>query len=367
MVPNPTQQTQICIVDDNQMAREVIAEQLSLDAYEVRQFVSGVDLLEHIDTYDPDVILMDVMMPQMNGYDVCQLIKQNPEKKHIPIILVTALSSREDMLRGLEFGADEFLTKPVNGSELRARVRTMLRIKQQYDSLQSVMQLREDLAHMLIHDMRNPLTVATLYNNILLKRDQLSGRDKEYASLVRDSLRNLAGFLDEILTVAKMEEGALKLARNWENVNTLIQEVAENHRELAQLHGFQLMLDLPENNPAFSIDAPLFRRVIDNLLSNAFKYAPEQSQVTVKLRYEGVDTAVTQPTLCLQVIDEGPGIAPENYQRIFDKYEVITLKKTGQEQVGLGLAFCKMVVEAHGGQIFASANSPNGAVFTIEL
>ena len=367
MVPNPTQQTQICIVDDNQMAREVIAEQLSLDAYEVRQFVSGVDLLEHIDTYDPDVILMDVMMPQMNGYDVCQIIKQNPEKKHIPIILVTALSSREDMLRGLEFGADEFLTKPVNGSELRARVRTMLRIKQQYDSLQSVMQLREDLAHMLIHDMRNPLTVATLYNNILLKRDQLSGRDKEYASLVRDSLRNLAGFLDEILTVAKMEEGALKLARNWENVNTLIREVAENHRELAQLHGFQLVLDLPENNPAFSIDAPLFRRVIDNLLSNAFKYAPEQSQVTVKLRYEGVDTAVTQPTLCLQVIDEGPGIAPENYKRIFDKYEVITLKKTGQEQVGLGLAFCKMVVEAHGGQIFASANSPNGAVFTIEL
>ena len=225
----------------------------------------------------------------------------------------------------------------------------------------------EDLAHMLIHDMRNPLTSATLYNNILLKRDQLSGRDKEYASLVRDSLRNLAGFLDEILTVAKMEEGALKLARNWENVNTLIQEVAENHRELAQLHGFQLMLDLPENNPAFSIDAPLFRRVIDNLLSNAFKYAPEQSQVTIKLRYEDGETAVTQPTLCLQVIDEGPGIAPENYQRIFDKYEVITLKKTGQEQVGLGLAFCKMVVEAHGGQIFASANSPNGAVFTIEL
>ena len=79
------------------------------------------------------------------------------------------------------------------------------------------------------------------------------------------------------------------------------------------------------------------------------------------------ETAVTQPTLCLQVIDEGPGIAPENYQRIFDKYEVITLKKTGQEQLGLGLAFCKMVVEAHGGQIFASANSPNGAVFTIEL
>lgn len=367
MVPNPNQQMQICIVDDNQMAREVIAEQLSLESYQVKQFANGVQLLEQIDTYDPDVILMDVMMPQMNGYDVCQIIKQNPEKKHIPIILVTALNSREDMLKGLESGADEFLTKPVNGSELRARVRTMLRIKNQYDSLQSVMQLREDLAHMLIHDMRNPLTVATLYNNILLKRNQLAKRDKEYATLIHDSLRNLAGFLDEILTVAKMEEGALRLACSWENVNKLVLEVAENHRKLAQLHGFQLVLDLPEHNPAFSLDAPLFKRVIDNLLSNAFKYAPEQSQVTIKLRYADGDTAVTQPGLCLQVIDEGPGIAPENYERIFNKYEVISLKKTGQEQVGLGLAFCKMVIEAHGGHIFASANSPNGAIFTIEL
>ena len=282
-----TRSSHICIVDDNQMAREVIAEQLSVESYLVTQIPGGLELLEKFDTLKPDVILMDVMMPYMNGYDVCQEIKQDSTRGHIPIILVTALNSREDMLRGLESGADEFLTKPVNGAELRARVRTMLRIKHQYDSLQSVMQLREDLAHMLIHDMRNPLTVATLYNNILLKRDQLTPRDKEYANLVRDSLRNLAGFLDEILTAAKMEEGMLKLTCHLNDISHLITEVTENHREMAQLQGFKLRLDLPDEQRQVPVDATLFKRVLDNLLSNAFKYAPDHSQITLRLHYVG--------------------------------------------------------------------------------
>jgi signal transduction histidine kinase len=350
------------------MAREVVAEQLSVEPYCVTPITGGLELLEKFDALKPDVILMDVMMPYMNGYDVCQEIKQDPARSHIPIILVTALNGREDMLKGLESGADEFLSKPVNGAELRARVRTMLRIKNQYDSLQSVMQLREDLAHMLIHDMRNPLTVATLYNNIMLKRDQLAPRDKEYATLVRESLRHLAGFLDEILTTAKMEEGMLKLTCHSHDVSQLITDIAQSHREVAQLQGFQLKLDLPAERRLSSIDAALFKRVLDNLLSNAFKYAPDKSQIALRLRYLGNENARSAtPTFRLQVMDQGPGIAPENYERIFNKYEVIALKQTGQEQVGLGLAFCKLVIEAHHGRIYVSPNLPQGAVFNVEI
>lgn len=369
MTSKPDQQAHICIVDDNQLAREIIIEQLSLEPYHVDQVASGIELLDKFDTLNPDVILMDVMMPQMSGYDVCHAIKQDANRKHTPIILVTALNGREDVIKGLESGADEFLSKPVNGSELRARVRTMLRIKNQYDSMQTLMQLREDLAQMLIHDMRNPLTVATLYNNIMLRRDQLPPRDKEYALQLRDSLRQLTGFLDEILTVARMEQGMLKLDRSPEDVNKLLTTVAKSHQDLAQLQGVALLLDLPETHSLVPLDAPLFKRVMDNLLSNAFKYAPENSQVTVRLRYRMEDDTAVHPTtrLCLQVIDEGPGIAPENYERIFNKFEVVALKKAGQVQVGLGLAFCKLVVEAHGGCIFASSNSPTGAIFTIEL
>jgi signal transduction histidine kinase len=368
MTPANPKQACICVVDDNRMAREVVAEQLSLEPYRVHQIDSGLALLEKFDALSPDVILMDVMMPQISGYDVCREIKQNPARRHIPVILVTALNGRDDMLRGLDAGADEFLSKPVNGAELRARVRTMLRIINQYNSLQSLLQMREDLAHMLIHDMRNPLTVATLYNNILIKRDQLAPRDKEYANLVRDGLRNLAGFLDEILTVAKMEQGMLKLARSHRNMNHLVAEVAKNHQETAQFQGIQLNLDLPEEHRQLSVDAALFKRVLDNLLSNAFKYAPDESRVTLRLQYSEKPSVVSNaPTLCLQVIDEGPGIAPENYERIFNKFEVVALKQSGQEQVGLGLAFCKMVIEAHDGRIFVSPNQPQGTIINVEL
>lgn len=368
MPPINSKPAHICIVDDNLMAREVIAEQLSVDAHFVTQIAGGQELLDKFDDLKPDVILMDVMMPFINGYDVCQKIKQNPARSHIPIILVTALNGRADMLKGLESGADEFLSKPVNGAELRARVRTMLRIKSQYDSLQSIMQLREDLAHMLIHDMRNPLTVATLYNNILLKRNQLAPRDKEYANLVRDSLRNLTDFLDEILTVAKMEEGMLKLTCQPYDLSQLITNVANSQREVFQLQGIKLNLDLPEEHRLSSVDPALFKRVLDNLLSNAFKYAPDKSQITLRLRYlKNRDAAPSTPSFRLQVMDQGPGIAPENYERIFNKYEVVTLKQTGLEQVGLGLAFCKLVVEAHNGRIYISPNLPQGTIFNVEL
>ncbi|GJM40397.1 MAG: hybrid sensor histidine kinase/response regulator [Ardenticatenaceae bacterium] len=362
-------QARVCVVDDNPIAREVILDQLSVEPYKVIQIPNGLQLLETIETIMPDVILMDVMMPKLSGYDVCRRLKEDPNYKHIPVILVTALNSREDMLNGLNAGADEFLSKPVNGPELRARVHTMLRIKHQYDTLQSIMQLREDLAHMLIHDMRNPLTVATLYNNILLKRDKLEPRDKAYAILVQDGLRNLAGFLDEILTVAKVEQGKLIPLRDFHNLNQLICDVVKSHSDVSQINGLKIKLDLPEKPQLASIDDALFKRVIDNLISNAFKYAPDSSEITIRLRYANPAGQSNEPapSFCMQVIDEGPGIAPENYERIFNRYEVIDLKKSGQEQVGLGLAFCKMVVEAHNGRISVSSNSPSGTIFTIQI
>ncbi len=357
----------ICIVDDNLMAREVIADLLSTEGYEVSLASSGPEIIERIGDIKPDVILMDVMMPGMSGYDVCRLLKQEKQWQHIPIILVTALNGREDMLQGLNAGADEFLSKPVNGSELRARVRTMLRIKHQYDALQSLLQLREDLSHMLIHDMRTPLTVAMLYNDFVLRRVQDGSKDKEYATIVRSSLRSLDNFMDEVLTVAKMEQGALKLELTETGIKALVAQVVEANLEAAELRQFALLLDAPEDELPVCLDVSLFKRVIDNLLSNAYKFAPEGSVITIRLRYEATAVNALRPSFRLQVLDEGPGIAPEDQTRIFNKYEIVTLKKKSGRQTGLGLAFCKMVVEAHGGRIFASANTPKGAILTVEL
>lgn len=359
----------ICVVDDNKFAREVIADQLSLEPYQIKLASSGVELLEKFDELMPDVILMDVMMPRLSGYEVCQEIKQNEAWKHIPIILVTTLNSREDMLQGLASGADEFLSKPVNGAELRARVRTMLRIKNQFDELQSMMQLREDLANMLIHDMRTPLTVASLYNDFVLRQKGNSTKENKYALVVRDSLRDLDRFIDEILTTSKMEQGALKLERTQVNIKQLVTEIFQDSLEASELRLFDLKLEVPGEGRFVWLDVSLFKRVLDNLLTNAYKFSPKQSTVTLRLQYP--ETAVSDhehaPSFCLQVLDTGPGIPNKDQERIFNKYEVVTMQKKSGTQVGLGLAFCKMVVEAHGGRIFVTSNEPQGAILTVEI
>src|SRR5262249_29049268 len=142
----------VLIVDDDPLARDTLEAQLYLEGYELLFATNGIDALQRMKELTPDVILLDVMMPQMSGFEVCQYLKQRSEFRHIPIILVTALDGPDELVRGLGAGADEFITKPVNSQELRARVRSMLRIKAQYDDLERTLQLRELLSNMIVHD-----------------------------------------------------------------------------------------------------------------------------------------------------------------------------------------------------------------------
>jgi signal transduction histidine kinase len=352
----------ICIVDDNAPAREAGAELLSTEPYDVVPLTSGLELLAQLNQIMPDVILLDVMMPEMNGFEVCRRLKAEAAWQHIPVILVTALDSRADLVRGLEAGADEFLTKPVNGPELRARVHSMLRIKRQYDRLQEMLELRQNLANMIVHDMRTPLTTAQLKVDLMLHIGSLSPEDHAGLKTVLDQLRRLNAFMNEILLVAKMEQGRLLLNRSAQSLNTLVLETVQSFEIMAQSRKVDLIPELPPESPVVSLDAGLFGRVLDNLISNALKFSPQGGTVTLRVKPESGSGGV-----CLQVLDEGPGVPETHRESIFNMYEIVKLKAAGAMQTGLGLAFCKMVVDAHGGKIFVEPNSPVGSIFTVEL
>jgi len=237
-----------------------------------------------LEELEPDVILLDVMMPELDGFEVCQRIKADERWQHIPVILVTALDTQADLVRGLDAGADDFLAKPVNGSELRARVRSMLRIKKQQDELKTLLRLREDLAHMVVHDMRSPLTSILLYSYMLRKR--LTSPDVlKLVEGIDGSARRLDSFVNDLLTVAKMEHGGLLLVRSAADVNQLARDVAEHHGAIAESKGSRLVVDLPEESRQISLDANLFQRVLDNLLSNALKFSPPEGTVTLRVEY----------------------------------------------------------------------------------
>jgi signal transduction histidine kinase len=329
--------------------------------YELQYIGSGRELLEKLDALNPDVILLDVMMPHMDGFEVCRRIRAQARWQQIPIILVTALDGQEDIALGLDAGADDFVHKPVAGLELRARVRSMLRIKKQFDALEAALKLREDLVHMIVHDMRTPLTAIIGFTELLKNGFITSDDTADINKLHRQAVR-LNAFVNDILVQAKTEYNQLVLNLSEVDIHRLIQTAAEDHSLIARTRNIELKVELPLEPRFISLDAGLFQRVVDNLLANAIKFSPSASRVILRAEYPQ-----TNVRLRIFVQDEGPGIPPEDRARIFDKYEVARMKNMGDIPIGLGLAFAKLVVEAHHGRIFIEENQPAGSIFIIEI
>jgi signal transduction histidine kinase len=309
------------------------------------------------------------MMPDMDGFEVCQRLKGDKRWYHIPIILVTALSSTEDLVQGLDAGADDFLNKPVDSVELRARVRSLLRVKQQYDELESTLRMREDLTHMIVHDIRTPLTAILGFTELMLTRNTLDSVNTRDTKAVQTQAYRLDAFLNDMLILAKLESERLMLNRSMIDINQVVEQVKESYNVVALSKKVELVADLPPAGEHVLLDANLFQRVLENLISNALKFSPRESQVTLQVEYPRAKTLLyaSVPRVRIRVSDQGPGIPEEDRERVFNKFEIVKLKEEGDLQVGLGLAFCKMVIEAHSGQIFVESNSPQGSMFVIEV
>lgn len=350
----------ILVIDDELDNFDVIEALLNPEGYDLTYVSSGQQALSLLETFHPQLILLDVMMPEMNGIEFCQHLKSKSWGRYIPIIIVTALTAKEDLAKCLEVGADDFISKPVNGLELRSRVRSLLRIKHQYDALQETLALREDLSRMLVHDLRNPLSGILLAAEILRRAEYSPKRQQQKTTEIIMAGQQLQSMIDSLLIMAKLESGKMILQKNQIDLSMLCSLALSNIEPLAEQKNLALIREFPEPGNSITGDVNLLKRVLDNLLSNAIKFAPPESQILLKADYSEPGQAV------IQVMDSGPGVPEELQRNIFDKYEIGMLIKD-VPQIGLGLAFCKMAVEAHGGKITVENRRPAGAVFTVSL
>jgi two-component system, sensor histidine kinase and response regulator len=350
----------ILIVDDEPNNFDVIETLLDREGYELHYASSGQRAIDRLDTFQPDVILLDVMMPELNGIEVCQMIKSMPKWQPVPIIMVTALNAKEDLGKCLTAGANDFMSKPVNGIELRARVRSMLQIKQQYDSLQKLMEMREDMVHMIVHDLRNPLTNIILSAELLNSTAITPERKQKKIDRIILSAQRLQSLIESLLLIAKLESGKVIFNFTDSDPIALCHSVLKDFETIAVQKDLKIVADFPTEVKTVSIDILIFRRILENLLSNAIKFSPEQSQIIVRVVYP--NSGETK----IQVIDCGNGISEELKPRIFEKYEVGKFMKDAA-QIGLGLTFCKLAIEAHGGTIAVENNQPQGAIFTVSI
>jgi signal transduction histidine kinase len=372
--------SKILIIDDEIKNIRLFKAMLMSERYLTFEALSGEQTLAIVPGIKPDLILLDVILPGINGFDVCRKLKQADETKIIPIVMVTALSEKAHRLKALDAGADDFLSKPVDRSELLVRVKSLLRIKTYHDELRAsnreiaeqneklreLEKIKEGLTHMVIHDLNNPLSslIGTL-ELILLKEAALSQHHFGRMNACLDYCRDLKNMIHSLLEIHKMEEGKLELDIEVSNITELIKEVMQQSDFKAKKNQVLLSANGSKEPYTVAIDRGLIRRVIANLLSNAIRHTPAGGRVVVKTGWMSADESIW-----LQVVDTGNGLAPEYHQKVFDKFEQVCLKKKGVAvgSGGLGLAFCKMVVEAHGGKIWVeSEGEGQGANFQFTL
>jgi two-component system sensor histidine kinase/response regulator len=352
----------VLIVDDSPDTLTMLSGLLK-DDYRIKIASKGEQALAIAASIPPpDLILLDIMMPEIDGYEVCTRLKADAQTKNIPVIFLTAKTDIADEQQGFSLGAVDYITKPISPPILLARVKTHINLKAAYDRLSRLLKFREDMVNMIVHDLRNPLSSVSLATELLLNKSNLplEHQQKKLKS-IQTSTQQLQNLVEDLLVKAQLESHALPLNYQPTELCALCETAIATLRESIAQKQINLITQYPPapHRPV-NVDAQLFRRAIENLISNAIKFSPSQSEVIVSVAYPDDAVAV------VAIADQGPGVDLKLRERIFGKYEIGPMLE-GVTQIGLGLAFCKVIVEAHGSTIGVVDNYPRGSIFRIEL
>lgn len=377
----PPDECKILIADDEVRIVEAFSELLSLDGYQTIAASTGTAALEIVAEQNPDVVILDVLLPGLDGIEVCRVIKSDHVTHFTPVILVTGLASRERRLDGLKAGADEFLDKPIDPLELTARVRSLLRTKQLSDAneahrqqleervaertreLQAANQRLTELARaksraltIVAHELRTPLLQAKMAAE-LSRREDLAPTERQDLYKQHDrSMRLLEQHLEDIRVFA--DPADLKVVPV--SVADLIQGAVEQTRRIMDAASLDITLDVPKDLDPVAVDVSGMTRALRHLIHNAVKFS-EGAPVSV--------AAEDRPAgIRLTVADEGPGIPPELiavlYQPLQQGDDSSTRRFSG---LGLGLALVKTILDAHHIEIDLKTVPGKGSAFSIVL
>ncbi len=368
----------ILVVDDDPRNVRLLESILRSQGYEVTAAGNGEEALRAVESGAPDLVLLDVMMPKMSGFELCQRLKGRYETRLLPIVMVTALNALEDKVHALELGADDFLSKPINKVELLAKVRAILRVKLLQDEVERqkrelqttnrelvrFQRYKESLTQMVVHDLKNPL--ASIMGNIQLLQAQKASvtpaRLEELLQRAQDSARQLMRMMLNILHIGRLEEERMPLRIESVPLHRVAQEGVEEMASIAARDGVRLVNAVPADLPSPLADRELVGRILANLLSNALKHTPRGGEAKVVGRREG-------ETVVIEVSDTGEGIPEDLQPHIFEKF-VSGADQDGRRSMydsGLGLTFCRMAVDCHGGRIWLTSRPGKGTQVFVAL
>lgn len=361
----------VLLVDDDPRNLALLARLLGPLGHELVRAEDGESALSAFDAFKPDLVLLDLVMPGLNGIEVASRIRSKTNADHVPIIILSAHSEQEIRLRGFEAGADDFLEKPPDGRSLRTRVATLLQLKESRDALRqandelksrnaelSRLQLEQrELMGFIVHDLKNPL--AAVWANLSFARNRVRS-DREVSEALEESevsCRRLRLMINDLLVISRLEESAFPLHNELIVLWDLLRDVFGEYARQAANKRIKLF-GPPYTEARVRGDRALLQRVIENILDNSLRHTPENGLVDISTHVNGeIEIAVS---------NNGPTIPPSDRQRIFEKFARIDTSRTSDNS-GIGLYFCKRAIEALGGHISVTETSEWPTSFVVRM
>ena len=357
----------VLIVEDTIDTLRLLSDLLGEQGYDVRAVTNGRQALQAVERDPPDLILLDIGLPEVDGYEVCRHLRASERSRDVPVIFITALADTADKVRAFEAGGVDYVTKPFQVEEVLARVKTHVALRRaqaeladSFTRLRALEHLRDDMVHMVIHDMRSPLASLLMDLRFLTgSAGALSDDGRAALQSALNAVREMTAMASDVLDVSRLETCSMPIERAVWDLTRMARDVCVDAGE--PLASTAQSTSTGAGVTEVTCDGALVRRVMENFVSNGIRYSPAGSVVRISIA--SGDGAVR-----VAVHDQGAGVAPEAREKIFEKFGTLAdRQESSYHSVGLGLAFCKLAIEAHGGTIGVDAGVPAGCTFWFAL
>jgi signal transduction histidine kinase len=367
----PEEKPKVLVVDDTEDNLDLLEFALRKRPLDMLRASSGKECLEIATKQNPDIILLDIQMPEMDGFETLKRLQANPKTKRIPVVFLTAAKKDPKSIEeGLLMGASEYLTKPIDIEELLVRVRSILKITRMERELEET---KAKFTAMLVHDLRSPLGgIKSVFELLIDLSREAKPFGQEVIQIIESAHTSSTSLLDlvnDLLDLSKYQAGQVHLDRMMADIAAVVEMSISSYSVPFQNKGVKLARDFGKDVPPASIDPRKLSQVIGNLVSNALKFTPKDGTVTIRtysttVRHDNVD----EPAVGVAVDDTGMGIPAEELSLLFSHYrQVSSAKRVKEKGTGLGLAICKLIVEAHGGVISVQSTAGKGTSFSFAL
>lgn len=355
----------LLVVDDSTHNLEILSTLLTAHGHQVRVASGGFEALRMARQSTPDLVLLDVHMPDLDGFEVCRALRETWDSSKLPVVFLSAAQDPVNRVKAFQLGAIDFVTKPFHFPEVLARVDTHLELKRRTEELEAanarlraIEESRRQFITALVHDIKNPLTPLMKNTEWLLEQPFPEGEAVEVTRDLHVASNQLHRMVLTLLDLARSDEHALTVKPAPHRLGAWLDDALTLTRLQLRSQPDRLLVTVGDGEANF--DPALLARVLQNLVDNALKYTPRREPVTVSLSRD-------EHTLRLTVEDRGGGVAPEDRERIFTAWTRLEGEDLSRVSHGLGLSFCRRAVEAHGGTIRVEDAAPHGARFVVEL